>query len=118
MHIGSTSGYGGRPQVSLVLLSYSAILRAVRASNPKVIIVIAQLIPLAVKSADVRPINNAIPGWAKANSTADSPIIVVDMYTGFDSEAETADGIHPNVAGSQWMADKWFDALSPVIRNH
>ena len=70
------------------------------------------------KGADVRPIDDAIPGWAKANSTTESPIIVVDMYTGFDPATESGDGIHPNAAGTQFMVDRWFDALSPLIKNH
>ena len=104
--------------VPRVLLSYSAILRAVRASNPKVIIAIAQVFPLKGERADVGQSTSAIPGWAKANSTTKSPIIVVDMYTGFDPATESGTEIHPNAAGTQFIVDRWFDALSPLIKNH
>ena len=96
-----------------VMDAFSATLSKIRQRNPKVIILIAKILPMTV--GDVGPINTAIPVWAAANSTSDSKIVVVDMNTGFDP-ALTYDGIHPNAAGSKWMADRWFTALKSILR--
>lgn len=41
-----------------------------------------------------------------------SPIVVVDQNAGFDAVSDTHDGIHPNQAGEEKIAQKWFDAIS------
>ncbi len=44
-------------------------------------------------------------------ATADSPVILVDTWTGFDAETMTGDGIHPNAAGGDLMAGRFSEAL-------
>ncbi|MCB0195217.1 MAG: hypothetical protein KDJ65_24930, partial [Anaerolineae bacterium] len=44
-----------------------------------------------------------------------SPVIVVDQYSGFDVNADTHDGTHPNISGEQKMAQKWLDALTSIL---
>ena len=111
-HMG-TNDAASREDPLKVMDAFSATLSKLRQRNPKVIILIAKILPMTV--ADVSPINAAIPGWAIANSTNDSKIVVVDMNTGFDP-ALTYDGIHPNAAGGKWMADRWFTALKSILR--
>jgi lysophospholipase L1-like esterase len=109
-----------------ILSAYSTVLSALRAANPRVTILVAQLIQLlpvntatcttcACPTCDTRMIalNAQIPGWAAANSTATSPIIVVDQHTGFDATTDTVDGVHPNAAGSAKIAARWYSALTP-----
>ena len=62
-------------------------------------------------------LNNAIPGWAAAQNTTDSPITVVDCWTGFDDAKDTGDGVHPNSSGNQKMANCWFDPLVRVLKS-
>jgi lysophospholipase L1-like esterase len=57
-------------------------------------------------------LNAAIAGWAATEGTAASPIYVVDQYTGFDPATDTGDGCHPNLVGSQKMAERWAEALA------
>ncbi len=59
--------------------------------------------------------NNAIPAWAAGKTTAQSPISVVNQWTGFDDATDTYDGVHPNDAGNQKMANRWYPALAPLI---
>ena len=100
---------------SVILNGYSAALNAMRARNPNVTILVAQILPMAISGVDVKPLNDAIPGWAAANSTANSRIIVVDQNTAFNS-AWTTDGVHPYTAqGTQFLVDRWFAALSAVL---
>ena len=102
-----------------ILAAYTTVLAALRAANPKVIVLAAQLIPLVPinvpvtcpacacpTACDQRMVtfNSMIPAWAAANSTASSPIMVVDQHTGFVSTTDTVDGVHPNAAGSMKIA--------------
>ena len=40
----------------------------------------------------------------------ESPIWVVDQYTGFQN-SDLRDGVHPNAAGDQKMLNVWYPAL-------
>ncbi len=44
-------------------------------------------------------------------ATADSPVILVDTWTGFDAKTMTGDGIHPNADGGDLMADRFSEVL-------
>jgi hypothetical protein len=110
-HMG-TNDAASREDPSRVMSAFSATLSKLRQRNPKVIILVAKILPMTV--ADVGPLNEAITVWAEANSTIDSKILVVDMNTGFDS-ALTYDGIHPNTAGGKWMAERWFKVLKTIL---
>jgi lysophospholipase L1-like esterase len=59
--------------------------------------------------------NAAIPAWAKSLTTAASPITVVDQWTGFDDDTDTYDGVHPDDAGNQKIAARWFPSVSAAI---
>ncbi len=111
-----------------IINAYSAVIDAMRAANPNVIVLLAQIIPMNVTAATcagcscascptaVPGLNAQIATWAPTKSTAASPIIVVDQYTGFDAVADTSDGVHPNATtGSQKMADKWYAALAALF---
>jgi len=59
----------------------------------------------------VPALNAMIPDWASQNSTAASPITVVDQYTNFDPATDTKDGVHANDTGAVKIATNWFNAL-------
>jgi hypothetical protein len=55
------------------------------------------------------------PSWASANSTATSPIRIIDHYdSAFDptNSAHTADGAHPTPAGAAIMATITVNAIA------
>ena len=54
----------------------------------------------------------AVPPGASA---AQSPILVVDQFTGFDPAVDTTDGVHPDDSGFQKMSDRWYPALIPFL---
>ncbi|MDX5437019.1 MAG: cellulose-binding protein, partial [Pontibacter sp.] len=99
------------------------LVKEIRKKNPLVTILLAQLIPIwydKVGGATVDRLNSfnaQIPPLAQRLNTPESPVIVVDQFTGFDPtpNADTWDGIHPNSSGEEKMAQKWYDALDPVI---
>jgi acyl-CoA thioesterase I len=54
--------------------------------------------------------------WAAANTTADSPVTIIDLYTGFVPATDLSDGVHLNVSGSQKVSDRFFAALEPLFK--
>lgn len=113
IHFGTNDIWGGHAPTK-ILEGYSVMLAAARAKNPRLTVLVAQIIPGS--SLDVRPLNALIPGWAEANSTAASRILVVDQYTGFDL-ALTMDGAHPNpTTGAQRLSDRWLATLVTILK--
>jgi lysophospholipase L1-like esterase len=101
-----------------ILAAYSQAVDAFRQDNPNVTILAAELIPFAPEGCDhcdVGPLNAAIPDWASQKSTAQSPIIVVDQFSGYDAVADNRDRVHPNDSGSSKLAANWAAALDPLF---
>ena len=64
----------------------------------------------------VRNAGREIPEIAEEMSTVESPVIIVDHFQGFDAEEDTYDGVHPNAAGEEKMAQRWFQAIMEATR--
>jgi lysophospholipase L1-like esterase len=119
MHFGTNDVWSALSP-TVVLAAYSKLVDQMRASNPGMRILVAQIIPLAPSGCTDCPqravaLNAAIPGWASGKSTAQSPITVVDQWTGFNDATDTVDGVHPNDAGIQKMSDRWYPALTAAL---
>lgn len=119
MHFGTNDVWSNRPTAS-ILAAYRTLVDQMRAQNPGVAVLVAQIIPMnpsgcAECGARVADLNAAIPGWAASVSTAQSPVVVVDQWTGFSTASDTYDGVHPNASGDQKMASGWYPALSAVL---
>jgi lysophospholipase L1-like esterase len=120
MHLGTNDMWGGFIPTSSVLAAYTKLVGQMRASNPNMKILVAQIIPMnppgcTTCAASVVALDNAIPGWAAGLTTAQSPIVVVDQWTGFNAATDTGDGVHPNDAGFQKMGDRWYPPLAQVL---
>ena len=77
-----------------------------------IVIFLAQLIPTTHSAnSDITILNSEMPGIAARKSTVQSPIIIVDQNTGYDPAADNYDGLHPNEAGEEKMAQNWFEAF-------
>jgi len=119
MHFGTNDVWSNRA-TSTILAAYSRLVDQMRASNPNMRILVAKIIPMAPSTCPecgqrVVALNDAIPGWAASKTTAQSPIVVVDQWTGLSTATDTYDGVHPNAAGDQKMADRWYPALTAVL---
>jgi len=120
MHLGTNDVWNNVPTAS-ILTAFGTLVDQMRASNPSIKILLAQIIPMTPSGctwcpAGVSSLNSAIPGWAAGRSTAQSPITVVDQFTGFDSVADTnGDGVHPDDSGFQKISDRWYPALTPLL---
>lgn len=79
------------------IYSLGRIIDTIRQKNPNVRILLAQVPPTCITRDNLLALNAAIPGLAAQKSTAQSPVTVVDMYTGFDGIADTQSvGVHPD----------------------
>jgi lysophospholipase L1-like esterase len=122
MHLGTNDSFSATNTVTMILAAYTTMVNQMRANNPNMKIYVAQIIPLYTATTQctdcyqrVIDLNNAIPGWAAGLTTAQSPITVVDQWTGFNTTTDTGDGIHPNDLGIQKMADKWYPAMAALL---
>jgi lysophospholipase L1-like esterase len=124
MQFGTNDVWNDRPP-SAILAAYSTVLDDLRAANANVIVLVAQITPLNPKDCPacesrVVALNAQIPAWAASKSTPASPVSIVDLHSAFSAASYTqnstytTDGVHPNVAGAQLIADKWYAALSAL----
>ncbi|HEU5471512.1 MAG TPA: cellulose binding domain-containing protein [Actinophytocola sp.] len=119
MHFG-TNDVWNNLSPDTILAAFGRLVDQMRASKATMKILVAKIIPMNPSNcADcaqrVVNLNNAIPGWAASKSTAQSPITVVDQWTGFATGTDTGDGVHPNAAGDQKMSDRWYPALVAAL---
>ncbi|WP_129843085.1 cellulose binding domain-containing protein [Streptomyces sp. RFCAC02] len=120
MMLGTNDVWSHLPPAT-ILDAYSTLLAQMRAQNPDVRLVVAQIPPMNPAGCSdcaqgVVNLNAAIPGWAEENSTEASPITVVDQWTGFDTAADTTDGVHPNeTTGIQKLEARWYPALAAAL---
>jgi len=126
MHFGTNDVWNSHPTEDIVS-AYTAVVEALRTANPRVVILVAQIIPMNVTDAtcggctcagcpgNVPALNTRIVSWATEHDSADSPIRVVDQFTGYDAALDNGDGVHPNAQGAQKIADHWFAALEPLF---
>jgi PKD repeat protein len=84
-----------------------------------VTILVAQIVPTADANRNaqqIAPFNAALPALAGELSTPQSPIVVVDQYSGYDGTVDNgADGVHPLKSGMLKIAARWYAALAPVL---
>jgi acyl-CoA thioesterase I len=90
----------------------------VRMVNPRVVYLAAQHTPQgsADNVKDVVTLNAAMVPWAAGITTADSPVVLVDLFTGIDQKVDMSDGTHLNVSGSEKVSDRWLAVLVPMLK--
>jgi lysophospholipase L1-like esterase len=119
MHFGTNDAWSNLSP-STILGAYTTLVGQMRANNPNMKILVAQIIPLNPPTCTdcgqrVVNLNAAIPAWAAGLSTAASPITVVDQWTGFTTATDTYDGVHPNSAGDTKIANKWYPYVNALL---
>ncbi len=93
------------------LANIEGIIAELRAANPSVAIAVAQIIPTSRNVERVTAFNAALPALAAKLNTKDSPVQIVDQFTGFSNSADTYDGVHPNDSGENKLAQGWAAAI-------
>jgi lysophospholipase L1-like esterase len=106
-----------------VLSAYGFVVDHFRSQNPNVVFFVAQVTPLnpsgcTACESNVEALNRQIPTWAIGKASAASPVYVVNVWsslpaaTYLPNSMYTADGVHPNAAGSQLMTDVWYTGIT------
>jgi len=113
VHLGTNDMIQGQT-VASTITELEGIIDVLRADNPNITILLAQVIPNNW-NYDVTALNAAIAGIPANKSQANSPVVLVDQFTGFSATTDTYDGVHPNADGEEKMAQNWFDALQPYL---
>jgi len=104
--------------VAGIVAANEAMIASFRAVNPKVTVLLAQVIPSGKlpKYSYIPELNRKLAEMAQRISKPSQPVIVVNQAEGFDPAMDTvADKVHPNARGAGKMAARWFEALSEVI---
>ncbi|KAL5387944.1 hypothetical protein DPSP01_003342 [Paraphaeosphaeria sporulosa] len=112
MHLGTNDIVQQNKNVADIIAAFTKLVGTMRTHNPKMKIVVAQIIPMGIGSYNtkIQQLNAQIPTWAAGLNKTESPIWVVDQYTGFSS-SDLRDGVHPNASGDQKMMNVWYPAL-------
>jgi lysophospholipase L1-like esterase len=117
MHFGTNDVWSGVAPAE-IMSAYVFVIDHFRTQNPNVIFFVSKIIssnpsgcsncPASVATLDAM----VTPAWATANSTSTSPIYIVDQSATINPSTDTVDGVHPNPAGAQKMADVAYTAVS------
>jgi lysophospholipase L1-like esterase len=91
----------------------SHIIDILRAKNPKVIVLLAKIIPM--RGEDTAEFNVFVEDFANTKNTDQSPVVTVDQHSNYSPQEDSHDKWHPNSSGEQKMANKWFNALLPYL---
>jgi hypothetical protein len=117
MHFATNDVWDGRATTE-ILSSFVAVITEFRKNNPNVIFFVSKIIKLNPSGCgscltNVAALAAALtPAWASTNSTPSSPVYIIDHYdSGVDPSTDTADGVHPNLAGATKMATTSYNAL-------
>lgn len=109
IHLGTNDLLLGQG-VGSTVKDLSEIIGILRKDNPKMRILVAQIIPSA-SSRDFTGFNQALIAAGKEWSTPESLVEIVDCFTGFDVNDWTYDGLHPLWAGDEFIAKRFAEVL-------
>lgn len=117
LHAGHNHFSEKRP-VPGIIAATEKLISSFRRVNPRVTVLLAQVIPSGkLPKYDYIPeLNAALATLASRLNSADQPVRLVNQADGFDWHTDTIDDhVHPNAAGAEKMAARWFDALRHVL---
>ena len=118
IHSGHNSFSKNKP-VPGIVSDTEAIIENLLKINPKVKILLAQVIPAGKlpKYSYIPELNKELEGLAKRLAKKGVQVTLVNLADGFDWQKDTFDDkVHPNASGAKKMADKWLEALLPLLK--
>jgi len=99
-----------------------ALLDKIITDAPDALLAVAQIIPTTTPNTNTRvqTYNAALSGLVRARAAAGKHVILVDMFTPFNSTPNFAsalmnDNLHPKDAGYVVMAQTWYDAIEELL---
>jgi GDSL-like Lipase/Acylhydrolase family len=117
LHIGTNDVMTNQTTLSTIN-EIEQIVNVLRADNPKVIVLLAKIIPIRdpILNQRIIELNRRIDGIIMSKSTVESPVVIVDQNLGFNVTEDTDDGVHPNRTGAEKIAQKWFEAIAKAVQ--
>ena len=110
----------GLASIEETVANIHAIIDTLQGRNPEVTIIIEELAPgksdfmTAEFTADFEAMQQEVQTIADQQTTSSSPVITVDMFTGF-TDAMLADEVHYNEAGADFIASRYYSVLVNVL---
>mgnify|MGYP006081734065 FL=1 len=101
-------------------ININAIIDILQEANPNVTILIEQLAPgrsdimTSELTSYFDQINQDVLSIALEQSTSDSQVIAINMYTGF-TDLMLADEVHYNASGADFIATRYYNVLSSIL---
>lgn len=114
IHLGTNDILQGQSADSTID-ELSQVIDTFRAENPNIAIFLAQIIPTIKNNDELQELNQQIPILAAEKDQENSPVIVVDQFSGFSLSEDTYDSIHPNSDGENKIADRWLESFSELF---
>ena len=114
LHIGTNDTYGSSPAAAPTRLS--SLVDLITSTYPNALLVVAKIVPYPSQAANVKIINDSIPGLVAKNQTAGKHVIMADCFTGFTTSSMlSSDSIHPNQTGYNFMGDQFYSVVSSYL---
>ena len=116
LHLGSNDVFRGE-SIQEIEADLTKIINEIVSTNKDVIILIAQILPVADSLTNQRigVLNEAISHLPSKTGISEKQLFVVNQFEEFNPQTDTYDGVHPNSAGEEKMARKWYTTLESVI---
>ena len=99
----------------------SQVIDTLRAANPRVRILVAQISPASkdgVGGSELTTIpqfDDLLPALVAAKTRTQSPILTVDMHSSFSVGAHTLDGVHPNATAEDKQSNRWKTGIDLIM---
>lgn len=100
-----------------MMRAYKSIIGKIHAVNPQAVVFLAKVTPSGKlpKYSYIPELNRRIEAYV--DSLRDGRVVLVDMARGHDWRTMTIeDMVHPNKAGREFMAERWFEAIRKTIK--
>lgn len=114
IHLG-TNDILRRQSFDSTIAELRKLIQIMQQRNPRLKILLAQLILSSGGEALTQQFNQQIAALARSTNSQASPVISVDQFSDFNVQQDTYDELHPNESGEQKMANRWFQSLEKVL---
>jgi len=113
VHLGSNDFFQGE-SIESITKELGQVVDDLRQVNPKITILLAEIIPFQDSPPRLVRLNQAIKKLCQEKDRPGSPVRCVEQWRDFEPGRDTYDGVHPNESGERKMAEKWFAAIMEV----
>jgi lysophospholipase L1-like esterase len=115
LHIGTNDVYSPKGMQAGMADRLGKLLDELSTRAPNALIVVAKIVPLSSSNSALTNYNNAVPGVVSAKAAQGKHVILVDPFTGFKSNMLSADGVHPNQSGYDYLGDTFYAGVASYL---